>query len=54
MKSEISALESNNTWEIIHFPKGKHAIGCKWVFRIKYNSNGSIGWYKARLGSKMI
>jgi len=30
----------------------RHAIGCKWVFRIKQNHEGSINKYKARLVAK--
>ncbi|KAH1055755.1 hypothetical protein J1N35_033820, partial [Gossypium stocksii] len=30
-------------------PQGKNAIDCKWIFVVKYNSNGSIQQYKARL-----
>ena len=33
-------------------PRGKKTVGCKWVFTIKYNADGSIEWYKARLVAK--
>ncbi|KAJ4796993.1 Retroelement pol polyprotein-like [Rhynchospora pubera] len=49
MKEEIEALERNRTWSVEHLPAGKKAIGCKWVYRIKYNSDGSVERYKARL-----
>ena len=49
MSEEIKALETNNTWEIIDLPLGKKPISCKWVCRIKYNSDGSIQRYRARL-----
>ncbi|KAL2938151.1 Retrovirus-related Pol polyprotein from transposon TNT 1-94 [Bienertia sinuspersici] len=49
MNEELSALEMNNTWDIVSLPQGKHAIGCKWVYRIKYNSDGSVERHKARL-----
>ena len=29
-------------------PPGRKKIGCKWVFKLKYNSDGSIETYKAR------
>ena len=32
MKSELQALENNNTWTVMSLPPGKHAIGCKWVY----------------------
>jgi len=49
IQCEISALESNQTWEIVLLPRNKTAIGCKWVFKIKYNVDGTIERYKARL-----
>ena len=49
MDTEIAALENNHTWTVTHLPLGKNAVGCKWVYKIKNNSNGSIKIYKARL-----
>ncbi|XP_078160840.1 uncharacterized protein LOC144556253 [Carex rostrata] len=49
---EIGALELNKTWTIEPLPLGKHPIGCKWVFKIKYLSDGTIERYKARLVAK--
>lgn len=52
MKDEIKALEDNETWEIMTLPKGKKAIGCKWIYKIKYKANGEIERFKARLVAK--
>ena len=49
---EIGALERNLTWEVIELPRGKTTVGYKWVFTIKFNADGSINMYKARLVSK--
>lgn len=47
--SEFSALEANNTWELVPLPPGKKAISSKWVFKVKHHADGSIERYKARL-----
>jgi Reverse transcriptase (RNA-dependent DNA polymerase) len=52
MKEELNALEKNNTWIIVQLPKNKKSVGCKWVYRIKYNSDDTIERYKARLVAK--
>ncbi|GKD05780.1 uncharacterized mitochondrial protein-like protein [Tanacetum coccineum] len=52
MNNEISTPESNHTWVLTSFPSNKHPIGSKWVYRIKYNANGSVDKYKARLVEK--
>ena len=30
-------------------PEDKKTIGCKWVYKVKHDSNGSISRYKARM-----
>ena len=42
MQKEIEALTANNTWEVTDLPKGKKAIGCKWVFKVKLKKDGSL------------
>ena len=49
VRGEADALEINRTWDVLDLPPGKKAIGCKWVFTIKYNADGTIERYKARL-----
>ena len=49
MTEELKALETNHTWDIVHLPSLTRSIGCKWVFTIKYLSDGRIERYKAKL-----
>lgn len=52
MKIEYDALLKNSTWSLVPLPPHSLAIGCKWVFRVKENLDGSINKYKARLVKK--
>ena len=45
---EMRALENDGTWHLVDAPRGKKPMGCKWVFTVKYNADGSIERYKAR------
>lgn len=49
MKTELDAIERNNTWYLVDLPTGKKLIGLKWVFKVKKDSEGRIVKYKARL-----
>jgi len=48
----MDALDTNVTWELVILPKDKKAIGCKWVYKVKHNANGSMNRYKTRLVAK--
>ena len=52
MDKDIEALELNNIWTLTPLPVGKSLIGCKWVYRVKYHSYGSIERYKVCLVAK--
>ena len=54
MKEEMHALQKNKTWELVLLPKGKKAVGCKWVFTMKQNPKGEVDRYKARLVAKRV
>lgn len=52
MQDEFDALQKNHTWDLVSLPPSREAIGCKWGFRVKENSDGSTNKYKARLVAK--
>lgn len=51
-EDEIRSIEKNNTWTLVDLPSDCKAIGLKWIFKVKRNSDGSINKYKARLVAK--
>ena len=52
MIEEMHASTDNGTWDLVRLPTGKKAIGCRWVFIVKVNPDGSIARLKARLVAK--
>lgn len=52
MMEEMNTLDKNEIRDIIDLLEGKWAVRCKWVYNLKYNSNGTVQRYKARLVAK--
>lgn len=52
MDNEYVALQKNKTWRLVPPPKRKNIIDCKWVYKVKRKTDGSVDRYKARLVAK--
>ena len=52
MEEEMHALAENETWDLVDAPKVVKLIGCRWVYKVKYNTDSSINRYKAGLVAK--
>eukprot|EP00253_Pinus_taeda_P010523 PITA_10523 len=52
MQKEYDALIKNDTWKLVDPPFGTKQIGCKWVYKNKYEADGSLDKQKARLVAK--
>ena len=49
MAEELAALERTDTWDLVPIPAHVRPITCKWVYKVKTRSDGSLERYKARL-----
>jgi Reverse transcriptase (RNA-dependent DNA polymerase) len=49
MKEELNSIHENETWILADLPDGRRAIGSKWVFKRKFDENGKVSRFKARL-----
>ena len=52
INSEIDSIMQNHTWELVDLPLGSKPLGCKWIFKRKMKTIGSIDKYKAKLVAK--
>lgn len=49
IEDELQNIGNHHTWEYKQLVSSQKAIRSKWVFRVKYNPNGSVFKFKARL-----
>ena len=52
MNEEMQALCKNETWDLVPHSPHKKAIGCRWIYKVKYNANGSVNRFKTQLVTK--
>ena len=42
IQDEYTALVDNGTWIVVDLPPDKHALSCKWVFKYKFQADGTL------------
>ncbi|GKB50222.1 ribonuclease H-like domain-containing protein [Tanacetum coccineum] len=47
--NEYNALITNGTWVLVPRPANVNVVRSMWLFKHKFNANGSLNRYKARL-----
>ena len=52
MQEKYDSLAQNNTWRLVPREPHMSVVGCKWVFKTKLKSDGSLERLKARLVAK--
>ena len=52
MRVELHALEENDNWSLTTMPPGKGVVGCKWVYKLKFQADGTLERHKALLVAK--
>ena len=49
MEDGMKSMKTNGVWNLETIPKGAKTVGCKWVYKTKYDSKGNIERFKALL-----
>ena len=49
MIEELDVLAHTQTWDLVPLPPYAVSIACRWIYKMKTRSDGTIERYKARL-----
>jgi len=49
MQEELNQFKRSEVWDLVPWPEGINVIGTKWIYKNKYDENGTIVKSKARL-----
>ena len=52
MQDENDVTKKNQTWELVERLKEKKVIDVKWIYKVKFNFDGTVQRKKARLVAK--
>lgn len=52
MGEEIDTCEETNTWTLVPRPDGVHLLGCRWIYKVKLNDDGTVKCLRARIVAK--
>ena len=52
METNYDALMKNDTHTLVFLPSKTNIVGCKWVYKFKYNPDGNVEHFKSCLVSK--
>ena len=49
INSELLAMDQLGVWDIVNIPNDEELLNTVWIFHQKYNGNGNLSKFKARL-----
>ena len=52
METDYDALMKNDAYTLVPLPLKTNILGCKWVYKSKYNSDGNVECFKSCLIAK--